>query len=65
MIDLDAACVLLDNDHHESDFFAGLKFSSGVGPPEMIFEMTEEEKEQYFEYFQHLEMNDLDLWKKI
>ena len=50
MIDLDASCVLGENERKGSKYYAGLKFSSGVVPQEMIFEMTEGEKDKYLKY---------------
>ena len=65
MIDFDACGKIVESNDLKSSFHAGLKFSSGVVPPEMICKMNSVETEQYLTYFKRLEVDDPQLWKKI
>ena len=65
MIDFDACGKIVESNDLKSSFHAGLKFSSGVVPPEMICKMNSVEKDQYLTYFKSLEVDDQQLWKKI
>lgn len=66
LIDLDAAAKI------EKDSYVGAKFSSGVLPPEMFAELSEEGQRQFTDYWLGVERTDaennndsVELWAKI
>jgi ankyrin repeat protein/serine/threonine protein kinase len=67
LIDLDAAMTM--NDADDWNQYLGLKFSSGVLPPEMFVELDSIEKiQQYESYWQHLRLGDeiqKESWLKL
>merc|ERR1712185_305982 len=59
LIDLDAAVRI-------SGGFAGAKFSSAVLPPEMIYELKDDDElRQIHEYWREEKADDTELWRKI
>jgi len=56
LIDMDASAVLKRD-------YSGAKFSSGILPPEMLFELeTEEQEEQYLRYWSKEKESESELW---
>ncbi len=62
IIDLDAAIIVNEN----SIEYAGSKFSSGYLPPEMFYQLqNDEEKEQFDQYWKEEKASDSPLWNKV
>ena len=61
LVDMDAACMINDTD----DMYAGVKFSSGVLPPEMFYQLKAmEEEEMVCDYWSDLPTHSA-AWKKV
>eukprot|EP00964_Phaeocystis_antarctica_P148179 scaffold114948_cov69-Phaeocystis_antarctica.AAC.1 len=64
LIDFDASAKVLGSDEVDESF-ACAKFSSGVLPPEALYELKGEERSQFDKYWEDLETTDPDLWSKV
>ena len=63
LIDLDASASI---GNAKTKFYAGAKFSSGVAPPELIYELQgKAERDQFEIYFGSVVTDDPELWTKI
>ena len=64
LIDFDAFGTIFGDDE-DGESYACAKFSSGVLPPEALYELNGEERSQFDAYWADLKDKDPDLWAKV
>jgi hypothetical protein len=64
LIDFDAFATIVEGGE-DGEGYACAKFSSGVLPPEALYQLKGEEQSQFDAYWEDLKTKDTDLWTKV
>jgi len=64
LIDFDAFATIVEGGE-DGEGYACAKFSSGVLPPEALYQLKGEDQSQFDAYWEDLKTKDTDLWSKV